>query len=134
MQVIDDECCCHTPLQDVVCVMVAHDFKSGEFVCQLPFFPPIQDADVSADSVHGLILVNVLLSNALSPWIILHRERKLSRPICVPNPPTHLCPPQDFTPDRCLELLSSAIGRPVGTDLRIHSVRPWTMHSQVADR
>lgn len=32
--------------QDVVCVLVAHHFESGEFVCQLPFFPPIQEPAV----------------------------------------------------------------------------------------
>jgi len=32
---------------DVVCVLVAHHFETGEFVMQLPYFPPLQAPEVS---------------------------------------------------------------------------------------
>ena len=32
--------------KDVVCVLVAHHFESGEFVMQLPYFPPVQEPKV----------------------------------------------------------------------------------------
>jgi hypothetical protein len=45
-----------------------------------------------------------------------------------------------FTPDVCRQLLAEAIGSTDGTrellmdDLDIHSIRPWTMHAEVAQR
>ena len=45
-----------------------------------------------------------------------------------------------FTLDVCRQLLAEAIGATGGTrdllmaDLAIHSIRPWTMHAEVAQR
>lgn len=68
----------------VICVLVAHHFPTGEFVAQLPFFPPVQT-------------------------------------------------PDDFDPATVKTLLDAAIGQAL-PDLTVHSVRPWTMDCQVAER
>lgn len=34
--------------EEVVCVLVAHRFETGEFVMQLPYFPPVQAPEVRA--------------------------------------------------------------------------------------
>ena len=36
---------------DVVCVLVAHDADQGEFVCQVPYFPPHQGRELFTDDV-----------------------------------------------------------------------------------
>ena len=81
---------------DVVAVVVAHDLRGeGEFVAQIPFFPPTQT---------------------------------LAR---------------DFTPRKCAELVARAAANPQGSprgrtvdasDVRVRSVREWTMSALVADR
>jgi len=68
----------------VICVLVAHHFPTGEFVAQLPFFPPVQS-------------------------------------------------PDDFDAATVKTLLDAAIGQAL-PDLTVHSVRPWTMDCQVAER
>jgi len=68
----------------VICVLVAHHFPTGEFVAQLPFFPPVQS-------------------------------------------------PDDFDTATVKTLLDAAIGQAL-PDLTVHSVRPWTMDCQVAER
>lgn len=69
---------------EVVCVLVAHHYPSGEFVAQVPYFPPAQS-------------------------------------------------PEDFGPVTVRALLDAAIGTAF-TDLTVHSVRPWIMDCQVAQR
>ncbi|KAM3572825.1 hypothetical protein VYU27_005184 [Nannochloropsis oceanica] len=68
----------------VICVLVAHHFPTGEFVAQVPFFPPVQS-------------------------------------------------PDDFDAATVKTLLDAAIGRTL-PDLTVHSVQPWTMDCQVAER
>ena len=38
---------CLRGFQDVISVLVTHHYETGEFVCQLPFFPPVQTPKVS---------------------------------------------------------------------------------------
>ncbi len=41
----------------------------------------------------------------------------------------------DFPPEECARLLAAAIGDGgEAEELRIHSIRAWTMHAEVADR
>lgn len=58
--------------------------SAGDFVAQIPFFPPVQH-------------------------------------------------PADFSDAVCRSLLAAAAGVPL-PDVTIHTIRPWSMHAQVADR
>lgn len=40
-------CCTFPTLQEVICVLVAHNVQEGEWACQVPFFPPHQTSAVS---------------------------------------------------------------------------------------
>jgi putative polyketide hydroxylase len=41
--------------------------------------------------------------------------------------------PDDFTPERCVELMRAAVGDP-GLEVDVRSARPWVMRAQIAER
>jgi len=63
---------------EVVAVVVAHDIKSGEFVAQVPFFPPVQSADQFVGTEEATRLVKAAAGDAsidveimeARPWVM----------------------------------------------------------------
>eukprot|EP00624_Nannochloropsis_granulata_P000109 evm.model.NODE_1036_length_14192_cov_28.241686.3 len=60
----------------VICVLVAHHFPTGEFVAQLPFFPPVQSPD-DFDAVTVKTLLDAAIGRTL-PDLTVHSVRSWS--------------------------------------------------------
>ena len=63
---------------DVVCVLVAHDADQGEFVCQVPYFPPHQGRELFTDDVCRRVLTAAIMGGHLGsdvPGLRIHSVR-----------------------------------------------------------
>ncbi|GLC41790.1 hypothetical protein PLESTB_001702100 [Pleodorina starrii] len=91
----------------VVAVLVAHDIEAGEFVAQIPYFPPLQSpADFPPERVVQLIRA------AAGQLTGGHASSVGEGP--------------------SLEMKSEAVSEQV--DVQLLQLRPWTMTAEVADR
>ena len=91
-------------------MLVTHDARVGEFVCQVPYFPPHQGRDHFTDDVRTPVRFLVI-------FVVCKRLRK--------------------TCQVCRRILTAAMcDGSSGSDvpgLRIRSVRSWAMHARVAE-
>lgn len=61
--------------ENVVCVLVSHDIKSGEFVLQVPYYPPVEEiADYKENHKRCLRIVMDSLLPSQSGAGILHND------------------------------------------------------------
>lgn len=128
--------------QQVVSVIVAHDLRSGEFVAQVPFFPPLQSpADFSPQRCLALLTAAAGPGAAASPRPAAAAAGPAAaaslRPAAAAAGPrgagasgsTAAAGGDPRSPDR-------SPPPPLASDARfeVAEVRPWVMSAQVAER